>query len=274
MNKKITGTLLSVAFATTLGVSALGLTSCGATTTEINISGSSSVSPLMQALAAEYEKNHNVTIVVNTSDSSTGITEAKEGKNDLGMASKKVSESDLTTVQIATDGVAVIVNKASTLTSISCNEIYNLYANGTAIQTSITAAISREAGSGTFDAFGDLIKNDEGTKLKTLSSFASCVSVQNSTGNVKAAISSNSLANTMGYISMGSVDNTVKALQIDGVIASADNVKNGTYSLSRPFNVVYNTAKGLSSDAQDFLNFILSAEGQEIVVNSGYIDIA
>ncbi len=273
MNRKKFNVLLCSAILTTVAGSTLGFSACGEKKPEIVISGSSSVSPLMQTLAAEYEKNHNVTIIVNTSDSSTGITEAKEGKNDLGMASKKVSEADLTCIQIATDGVAVIANKNSMVTNITCGEIYELYANGTAIQTSITAAISREAGSGTYDAFSDLIKNSEGTKLKTLSAFASCVSVQNSTGNVKAAISSNTLANTIGYISMGSLDDTVKALQIDGVSATAENVKNGTYSLSRPFNVVYNTAKGISQEVQAFLDFIVSSEGQTIVANNGYIDV-
>lgn len=273
MNKKGNKVWISMALATALGLSTVGMSACSTQTTEINVSGSSSVSPLMQALAAAYEQDHNVTIIVSTSDSSTGITEAKEGKNDLGMASKKVSENDLTTVQIATDGVAVIANKTSNVTSLTRAEIYNLYANGTPVQTNITAAISREAGSGTFDAFGDLIKNSEGKKLKELSSFASCVSIQNSTGNVKAAISSNSLANTIGYISMGSVDQTVKALQIDGVTPSAENVKNGSYSLSRPFNLVYNTEKGLNKEVRAFLDFILSKEGQAIVASSGYIDV-
>lgn len=272
MNKKVTSLVLSAALIAATGCAVLGTAGCNEAA-EINISGSSSVSPLMQALAAEYEKTHNVSIVINTSDSSTGITEAKEGKNDLGMASKAVKEDDLTTVQIATDGVAVIVNTASTVSDVTSAEIYELYANGTPVQTSIVAAISREEGSGTRDAFGDLIKSNEGKKLKELSSLASCVSVQNATGTVKSVIASNTAANTMGYISMGSLDNTVKALKVKGVEATAENVKNGSYSLSRPFNVVYNTQKGLSPEVKAFLDFILSKEGQAVVTAKGYVDV-
>ncbi|MBO5525358.1 MAG: substrate-binding domain-containing protein [Clostridia bacterium] len=270
-NKKVTAIVLSAAMLATLGSTAL-LGGCSKTA-EINISGSSSVSPLMLNLAAEYEKTHDVSIIVTTSDSSTGITEAKEGKNDLGMASKAVSDDALTTVQIATDGVAIIANNACEITDVTPEEVYELYANGTPIQGKIVAAVSREAGSGTYDAFGDLIKNAEGKKLKSLSAFASCVSVQNATLSVKTAISSNTAANTIGYISMGSIDDTVKALMVKGVAATAENVKNGTYSLSRPFNVVYNTEKGLSPEVKAFLDFILSDAGQKIVSESGYVDV-
>lgn len=275
MNKKVTSIVMSAAMLATFGVAAFGLTSCdGSEIKEINISGSSSVSPLMQKLAAEYEKAHdNVAIIVNTSDSSTGITEAKEGKNDFGMASKGVKEDVLTTVQIATDGVALIVNKGCDVSDVTPAEVYDLYAEGLPLQTTIVAAISREEGSGTRDAFGDLIKSADGKKLKELSSFAECVAVQNATGTVKEAIVSNSAANTLGYISMGSVDETVKTLKVNGVEATAENVKNGSYSLSRPFNLVYNTEKGLSEEAKDFLDYILSSEGQAVVAANGYVTI-
>lgn len=271
MNKKLTSIVLSAAMLATIGT--VGMAGCEGQAEEINISGSSSVSPVMQQLAAEYEKTHNVAVKVNTSDSSSGIAEAKEGKNDLGMASKKVAEDDLVTVQIATDGIVVIANKASTVSDVTPAEIYELYANGTPIQTSIVAGITREAGSGTYDAFGDLIKSAEGNKLKALSAFAGCISIQNSTGTVKTAIVSNSVANTIGYVSMAAVDDTVKALKISGVEPTVANVKNGSYVLARPFNVVYNKEKGLSAAAKDFLDFILSAEGQAVVVAAGCVDV-
>lgn len=272
MNKKLTSIALSAAMLATIGMSAM-FGGCAKETKEINISGSSSVSPVMQALAAEYEKTHDVSIIVTTSDSSTGITEAKEGKNDFGMASKKVSEEELTTVQIATDGIVLIVNKNSAVEDVDPAEVYELYANGIALQTTITTAITREEGSGTRDAFGDLIKDKDGNKLKNLSSLADCVSIQSSTGSVKETIKANSKANSIGYISLGSLEDTVKALKIKGVEATVANVKNGSYTLSRPFNIVYNTQKGLSAEAKDFLDFILSAEGQAVVTASGCIDI-
>lgn len=276
MKKQLKKALCLILTVIVCTISMLSLVGCSKTqSAEINISGSSSVSPLMQKLAAAYEeKNENITIVVTTSDSSTGISEAKEGKNDFGMASKGVKEDVLTTVQIATDGVALVVNKNSSVENITPVEVYELYANGTAIQTSIVNAVSREEGSGTRDAFDGLIKNANGEKLSSVTSFASCVSIQNATGTVKQVISSNSAANTIGYISMGSLDDSVKALKINGVEPTSDNVKNNTYSLSRPFNIVYNTEKGLTKEAKDFLDFILSEEGQKIVVSNGYITIA
>lgn len=271
--KKITKKILTLSAVAALGAcSAFSFASCG-NAKEINVTGSTSVSPLMQKLAAEYEKSHDVTIIVTTSDSSTGIAEAKEGKNDLGMASKAVNESDLTTVQIATDGVALIVNKNSVVEDVTPFEVYELYAKGTPIQTDIVAAISREEGSGTRDAFGELIKNEAGDKLSAVAQFASCVSVQNATGTVKSVIAANNVANTIGYISMGSLDNTVKALKVNGAEATVDNIKSGVYSLSRPFNVVYNTTNGLSEEAKDFLDFILSEEGQGIVDSEGYVTV-
>ena len=75
----------------------------------------------------------------------------------------------------------------------------------------------------------------------------------------------------IGYISLGSLNDTVKALKIDGAEATVDNIKNGTYKISRPFNIA--AKEGLSEVAQDFMDFILSSEGQKVVEDSGYITV-
>ena len=250
--------------------------------TTLNITGSSSVTPLMQKLAAAYEEEHDdITIRVQQSDSGTGISDAKSGLNDFGMASRdlKDTETGVTAVKIAIDGVALITNTANTtVTNVTSAELYNLFANGTPIQSTITAGITREDGSGTRDAFDSLIKDAEGNKLESVTTFASVITTQNSTGNVMTAIQSNSTGNMIGYISMGSIEEaktkSCKVLTYENVEATAENVSNKSYALQRNFNIVYNTEAGLSEEAQAFLDFILSDEGQAIAVEEGYISIA
>ncbi len=129
---------------------------------------------------------------------------------------------------------------------------------------------SREDGSGTRGAFIELFgieeKDDSGKKVdKTTDSAA----ITNSTAVMKTTVANDTDA--IGYISLGSLDDTVKAAKIDGAEASAANVKSGTYKVSRPFNVVTNSSKELSDVAKDFMSFILSAEGQKVVEEEGYI---
>ena len=129
---------------------------------------------------------------------------------------------------------------------------------------------SREDGSGTRGAFIELFgieeKDDSGKKVdKTTESAA----ITNSTAVMKTTVANDSDA--IGYISLGSLDDTVKAAKIDGAEASAANVKSGTYKVSRPFNVVTNGSKELSDVAKDFMSFILSTDGQKVVEEEGYI---
>lgn len=275
--KKLTKVIMSGAAVAALGCTmAASLTGCGNDKTTIKITGSSSVSPLMSVLADEYMDAHsNVEIIVQTSDSTSGVTDTQSGKNNLGMASRdlKDGETGVTSVKICTDGVALVVHPNCTVTSVTSAEVYALYANGTPIQGTLTNAITREDGSGTRDAFDGLIVDLSGNKLSAITSFADCVEEMNSTGSVKSDIAANSNGNKVGYISMGSLDNTVKALTYENVEATTENVKSGEYTLARPFNVLYNTEKGLSGATEEFLNWILGAEGQAIVTTKGYVTI-
>ena len=128
--------------------------------------------------------------------------------------------------------------------------------------------VSREEGSGTRGAFIELFgieqKNEAGEKIDYTVETAE---VTDSTSVMMQTIAGNKAA--IGYISLGSLNDTVKALQIDGVDATAENVKNSTYKIARPFNVA--TLANVSPEAQDFLNFILSAEGQAVVEKANCI---
>lgn len=125
--------------------------------------------------------------------------------------------------------------------------------------------ISREEGSGTRDAFVELTGVLQDDVDKTVDT----AEISNSTSVVTQSVAGNETA--IGYISMGSLDDNVKALKVNGVEATVDNVKNGDYKLQRPFNIVTKgNVKGLT---QDFINFIMSAEGQAIIEEEGYITV-
>lgn len=129
--------------------------------------------------------------------------------------------------------------------------------------------ISREEGSGTRGAFVELfgieMKNAEGKKVDFTSEEAD---ITNSTEVMLTSVAGNKYA--IGYVSLGSLNKTVKALKIEGVSPSVSSIKNGTYKISRPFNIVTKQT-GLSENASDFIRFILSSDGQAIVEANGYI---
>ena len=238
---------------------------------EIRLSGSSSISPLMQKLGAAYEEaNPGVKVRVTSSDSGTGIADTLAGKNDIGMASRalKDGETGLVATKICDDGVVLIVNNDVTLADVTSQQVYDLYANGTAIGA-IVNAVSREEGSGTRDAFDDLIKNADGDKLKELTKFADCVSIQRSTGDVKVEIAASK--NAVGYISLGSLDDTVKGLTFNGVAASAENIKNGTYTLARPFNILTKEGVEQSAEVKAFIEWLASDAAKAIMTEEGYV---
>lgn len=125
--------------------------------------------------------------------------------------------------------------------------------------------ISREEGSGTRDAFVELT----GVMQDDVDRTVDTAEISNSTSVVTQSVAGNEAA--IGYISMGSLDDTVKALKIGGVEATTDNVKSGDYELQRPFNIV--TKGEVAELPQDFINFIMSAEGQAIIEEEGYITV-
>lgn len=145
----------------------------------------------------------------------------------------------------------------------------------TAITTVVSAAsgeisvVSREDGSGTRGAFVELFGIEEKIDGEKVDMTTEEASVTNSTSVMMTTVAGDE--NAIGYISLGSLNDTVKALKIDGVEASVENVADDSYKVSRPFNII--TGEEVSAEAQDFINFILSAEGQQIVEDNGYIKV-
>lgn len=128
--------------------------------------------------------------------------------------------------------------------------------------------VSREDGSGTRGAFVEIVGvvDEDDNDMTTLDAV-----IQNSTNGVMQTVAGDSQA--IGYISLGSVDDSIKVVPIDGVEASAENVTNGTYPIARPFNVAWSNEGDLSEVAADFLTFIHSADGQAIVEEEGYVQV-
>lgn len=131
--------------------------------------------------------------------------------------------------------------------------------------------LTREEGSGTRGAFIELFgverKDESGEKIDYTTDNAA---VTNSTSVMMTTVAKDAYA--IGYISLGSLNDTVKAVQIDGVEASVENIKSGDYKIARPFNIA--TKEGLSDSAQDFIDFIMSADGQAVIEDNGYISVA
>lgn len=127
--------------------------------------------------------------------------------------------------------------------------------------------ISREDGSGTRDAFTELmeITDEDGNDATTMTA-----EITNSTSVMASTVQGN--AKAIGYVSLGSLSDKVKALKVDGVAPSVETVKDGTYKLQRPFNVAYKEAE-ISETAKDFMAYIMSAEGQAVIEEEGYISI-
>ena len=130
--------------------------------------------------------------------------------------------------------------------------------------------ISREDGSGTRGAFIELFGIEEKQGDEKVDMTTEDASITNSTSVMMTTVAGDE--NAIGYISLGSLNDTVKAVKIDGAEASAENVANDTYKVSRPFNII--TTDKLSDAAKDFENYILSSDGQQIVEDNGYIKVA
>ena len=264
--KKAIKILLSVLCIAAVCGSVAALGGCGEAKEVITVSGSSSVTPIMEKLAAEYEKTHNVRITVNMSSSGAGITDTQNGLNDFGMSSRELKESETGVVgaTLCMDGIALIVNKNCDVENVSKADVKALFESGTAIAgTPLTAAIGRDASSGTRTAFDELLKIDSG--------YAKNVATLAETGNVIEAIQGST--NSIGYISYGSLQSTVKAVSLDGVACTVENITNNTYALQRPFVIVLKQNAVLSEAAKGFYDFIFGSEAQKIITAAGYISV-
>jgi len=234
----------------------------------IEVGGSTSVTPLMELFAEEYQKaKSNIKININGTGSGDGIKNAGV-LYQVGMSSRELTPAEqgqgLKETVVAIDGIAVIVNSANPVADLSIEQIRNIYTGTITDWSQVSggakrgriAVISREEGSGTRGAFEELV-GFQGKLLAGANEFTS-------TGAIKASVVSN--ADAIGYISLGSVDDTIKSVPVGGVAASNANVVNGSYKIARPFILL--TGGNLHAESKAFVDWTLSAEGQAIVKKS------
>lgn len=244
-----------------------------AETTTITAAGSTSVQPLSEELAKAFmAKNENVVVNVQGGGSSQGVKAAAEGVAEIGAASRNLKEKEeafgLTVHQVALDGIAIVVNPANeALSDLTLDQVKQIFAGEVTNWKDVGGidgeirVVTRESGSGTRGAFEDMVMGDE-TKI-----FDKAIT-QNSNGGVRTAVANDEAA--IGYVSFGYINDEVKSIYIEGVEATMDNVLNGSYKVSRPFN--YMTDGEPQGATKDFIDFVLSSEGQEIVAKD-YIPV-
>jgi phosphate transport system substrate-binding protein len=235
------------------------------------IAGSTSVQPFAEKLAEVYMRQHpQIRIDVQGGGSSAGIFAAQQGAADIGASSRELvgKEKHLQEIPIAYDGIAVIVNKQNPLGNLSMSQIRQIFRGEVTDwgQFHLTPhpidIITREEGSGTRNAFEEMVmgKHAEITPMAL---------VQDSNGSVREIVAEDPYA--IGYISMGLVDQRVKALSVDGIAPTRQNVKSRDYKLVRRFLLV---SRGLKpGSCQDFVNFILSANGQSLLESEGLVGV-
>jgi phosphate transport system substrate-binding protein len=216
------------------------------------------------------QNNPGVTITITGGGSGVGITDAAEGKVNIGNVSRALKDSDpagLVATTIARDAVVVVVNSANPVEALNKDQVKQIFTgeitNWKDVGGNDAPIIinSRTAPSGTFDFFKEAFLGKEVNVAETAKQHAS-------NGLVRQAVASNE--NAIGFLSMGYLDATIKAPVMDGVVPNMENAKNGSYSHVRPFVMVTNGAPDALS--QEFLNFILSPQGQA-VVGAEYISI-
>ena len=234
------------------------------------VAGSTSVQPFAEKLAEVYMHRHpEVRIDVQGGGSSAGIYAATQGAADLGASSRELlgEEKKLVEIAIAFDGIAVIVHPANPLTTITLAEIRRIFSGAVTNWSALGLPphaihlITREEGSGTREAFEHLVMNKQYITPAAL--------VQDSNGSVREIVAGD--PHSIGYISAGLVDDRVKALAIDGVLPTRENIKSHAYKLTRRFLFVARAAP--AGPCKEFVDFILGPDGQGILETEGLVGV-
>ena len=241
--------------------------------TTIAISGSTSVGPLVELEEEEFEANNQgVTIEINQTGSSSGIKDTISGTTEIGMSSRELTDEEsknLKEVTIAVDGIGVVVNKNNPVKNLTLEQIKDIFTGKITNWSEVggedkeIVVVSREEGSGTRTAFQEILNYSTEDTVKN-------AIVNNSTGATKVMVEEND--NAIGYMSIGYIDDSIASVNVDGVEATADNVKSGEYKIQRPFLLVYKEG-ALSEEGQEFIDFILSDKGQAIVAEENLVTV-
>ena len=237
----------------------------------LSMNGSTSMEKVIKAVNGAFmEKYKDVTVNLNLTGSGTGIQEASEGKCDIGNSSRKLKDEEaekLEATVVGLDGIALVVNPVNKLEDITIEDLAKVYSGEITNWKDLggddkaIVVIGREDGSGTRDGFESIVMGDKEPQY---------AQELESTGSVINAVATTDGA--IGYASLANVDETVKALKVDGVEATEENVKSGAYAVQRPF--ICATLKDSDNKlVKAYLDFILSDEGQALVAAQGAVPV-
>ena len=236
----------------------------------LKLSGSTSMEKVAKAWGEAFTaENPDVTVDVQLGGSGAAVTNVNDGVSDIGNLSRALKDEEkegLTENTVALDGIAVAVNPANGVEDLTIDQIKDIFLGNITNWSELGGSdaeivvVGREAGSGTRDGFEEIVGVKDQVKYD---------SELNETGQVKNLVATNE--NAIGYISLDYVDDTVKALKVGGVSPSEETIKDGSYTLQRPFIMV---TKGEGTElAQAFLEYVLSEAGQEVAKTAGCIPV-
>ena len=237
----------------------------------VSTDGSTSMEKVIGALGEAFtEANGNVNFTYNPTGSGSGIQAVQEGRCDIGLSSRALKDeekaSGLTETILAYDGIAVIVNPENPVEDLTLEDIAKIYTGEITNWSEVAGndaeivLIGREAGSGTRSGFEEIVE------VKDLCQYRQELS---STGDVITTVAQNPGA--IGYASLASVKDTVKAVKVAGVAPSEETVKDGTYAIQRPFVLATKTDAQLGEAAQAFFDYVTSTAASEIIVAAGVV---
>ena len=240
----------------------------------VSTDGSTSMEKVIGGLGEMFmERNSDITFTYNPTGSGSGIKAVQEGRCDIGLASRNLkdeeAESGLTGTVLAYDGIAVIVNPENTVSDLTVEQIAAIYTGEITNWSELGGAdaeivlIGREAGSGTRDGFESITDTEDACQYRQ---------ELTSTGDVITAVSQNPGA--IGYASVASVKDTVKALNVAGVAPSNETILDGTYVIQRPFVLVTKAGTELSAAAQAFFDYAMSADAHELITAAGVVPVS
>lgn len=248
----------------------------GVDTKKVIIEGSTTVLPIAQACAETYmRQNQEVDITVRGGGSGVGIASFIDGTCDIADSSRSIkpeevekalsNHRDPTAHVVAMDGIVIIVNSASPVSALSKKQVKDIYTGKISNWSELggsnqkIVALSRDSSSGTFEAFGTLVLDGQRVRPDALMQ-ASNQAIASTVARTPGAI---------GYVGLGYVSTEVKALEIDGVMPSKDTVLTNKYPITRPL-FMYTNGKPVGS-VRDFMDFVMSLEGQKIVDEQGFV---
>ena len=263
----------SLMLATMLVLSTMAGCSSKGMSGTVTTDGSTSMEKVIGALGEAFEaENSDVTLTYNPTGSGSGIQAVQEGRCDIGLSSRALKEeeksSGLTETILALDGIAVIVNPDNPVSDLDVDTIAKIYTGeitnwkDVSGQDAEIVLIGREAGSGTRDGFESITGTADNCRYRQ---------ELTSTGDVITTVSQN--PDAIGYASLASVSNSVKALAVGGVVPSEDTVKDGSYVIQRPFVLVTKADAKLSDTAQAFFDFATSADASGLISKAGAVAV-